>query len=96
MRRFSGERTTIYNESRKRRRIGIDETGSPYTNEGGHVRFEWRSCSTILVSADHKSFTTIDRRTYQGFLKTLAPQLERTERGSPATKDLAIEWRKGD
>jgi hypothetical protein len=64
--------------------------------EGGHVRFEWRNCLTILVSADHKSFTTIDRGTYQRFLKTLAPELERAEIGSVEIKDLVIEWRKGE
>lgn len=55
-------------------------------NEGGYVRFEWRTCSTILISADHKLFTTIGVRTYQGFLRTLALQLERTETGSVRQK----------
>ena len=63
-------------------------------NEGGYVRFEWRTSSTILISADQQLFTTIDGRTYQGFLRTLALQLERTETGSVETKDLVIEWRK--
>jgi len=40
-------------------------------------------------------FTTMDGRTYQGFLKTLAPTLHRSETGSTETKDLVIEWRKG-
>lgn len=65
-------------------------------NEGGHVRLNWRNGSTVLVSADRKSSTAIDGRTYQGFLKTLAPKLERTETGSMETKDLVIEWRKSD
>ncbi len=63
-------------------------------NEGGKVVFDWKQGWTRLVSADG-NFTTIDGRTYQGFLKTLAPKLERTETGSTDTKDLVIEWRKG-
>jgi len=63
-------------------------------DEGGHVRFDWLTCLAILVSADRKLSTTIDGRTYQAFLKTLPPQLERTETGSTETKDLVIEWRK--
>jgi len=51
-------------------------------DEGGHVRFEWLTCLAILVSADRKLSTTIDGRTYQAFLKTLPPQLERTETGT--------------
>src|SRR6267142_3816647 len=64
-------------------------------DEGGHVRFEWLTCLAILVSVDRKLSTTIDGRTYQAFLKTLPPQLERTDTGSTETKDLVIEWRKG-
>ena len=62
--------------------------------EGGIVRFQWATCWTVLISADGGSFTTLDGRTYQGFLKTVAPKMERTETGSTETKDLVIEWRK--
>jgi len=64
-------------------------------NEGGYVKFDWKICRTIVISADGELFTTMDGRTYQGFLKTLASRLQRTETGSTETKDLVIEWRKG-
>jgi hypothetical protein len=64
-------------------------------NEGWHVKFDWKAGQTIVISADGELFTTMDGRTYQGFLKTLAPRLQRSETGSTEQKDLAIEWRKG-
>ncbi len=60
--------------------------------EGGYVRFVWASNSPKLVSADKE--TLIDLRSYHGFLKTLAPKLQRTETGSSETKDLVIEWKR--
>jgi len=63
-------------------------------SEGGYVQFDWKTCRTIVISADGELFTTMDGRTYQGFLKTLAPKLNRSETGSTDTKDLVIEWRK--
>src|SRR6266851_1832623 len=64
-------------------------------NEGGHVKFVWKTGAITAISADGALFSTMDGRTYQGFLKTLAPKLERTETGSTETKDLVIESRKG-
>ena len=64
-------------------------------NEGGYVKFDWKICRTIVISADGELFTTMDGRTYQGFLKTLAPKLHCSETGGTDTKDLVIEWRKG-
>lgn len=63
-------------------------------NEGGHVKFVWKTGAITVISADGALFSTMDGRTYQGLLKTLAPKLERTEIGSTETKDLVIEWRK--
>jgi hypothetical protein len=63
--------------------------------EGGIVRFQWVTCWTVLISADSGSYTPLDGRTYQGFLKVVAPKLERTETGSTETKNLVIEWRQG-
>jgi hypothetical protein len=60
---------------------------------GGFVRFIWRSCHTVLISANGKRLTTLDGRTYQGFLKTVAPTLQETKTGSIETQDLVIEWR---
>jgi hypothetical protein len=62
-------------------------------DEGGKIIFDWKSCQTGLISADGNSFM-MDGRTYQGFLKRLAPKLQRTETGSTETKDLVIEWSK--
>jgi hypothetical protein len=63
-------------------------------DEGGKVVFDWKNCWTRLISADGKSFTTMDGRTYKGFLKTIAPKLHETKTGSTEAKDLVIEWRK--
>jgi hypothetical protein len=46
----------------------------------------------VLISADGKRLTTLDGRTKQGFLKTVAPTLKATRTGSVETKDLVIEW----
>ena len=62
--------------------------------EGGLVRFHWGHGQHILVNANGKSFTPIDGRSYQGFLKTANKRYTRTETGSTDTKDLVIEWRK--
>jgi hypothetical protein len=63
---------------------------------GGLVRFIWASGHTVLISRNGKRLTTLDGRTYQGFLKTVAPSLEETSTGSIETQDLIIEWRQTD
>jgi hypothetical protein len=65
-------------------------------NEGGQVKCDWNTGAITVVSADGVLFSTMDGRTYQGFLKTLAPKLQRTDTGRTETKDLVIEWRKGE
>ena len=61
-------------------------------SEGGVVRFIWHKCRAELVTPNGAELR-IDGRTYQGFLKRLALQLDRTETGSAETRDLVIEWR---
>jgi hypothetical protein len=53
----------------------------------------WASGHTVLISANGKRLTTLDGRTYQGFLKTVAPSLQETATGSIETQDLIIEWK---
>jgi hypothetical protein len=60
---------------------------------GGLVRFIWASGHTVLISANGKRLTTLDGRTYEGFLKTVAPTLQETSTGSIETQDLIIEWK---
>jgi hypothetical protein len=60
---------------------------------GGLVRFIWASGHTVLISANGKRLTTLDGRSYQGFLKTVAPSLLETPTGSIETQDLIIEWK---
>jgi hypothetical protein len=60
---------------------------------GGLVRFVWASGHTVLISANGKRLTTLDGRTYEGFLKTVAPTLLETTTGSIETQDLVIEWK---
>ena len=60
---------------------------------GGLVRFVWASGHTVLISANGKRLTTLDGRTYQGFLQTIAPTLQETSTGSIETEDLIIEWK---
>jgi hypothetical protein len=60
---------------------------------GGLVRFIWASGHAVLISANGKRLTTLDGRTYQGFLKTVAPTLQETTTGSIETQDLIIEWK---
>ncbi len=60
---------------------------------GGLVRFVWKSGHTVLLSANGKRLATLDGRTYEGFLKTLAPTLQETTTGSIETQDLIIEWK---
>ena len=60
---------------------------------GGLVRFIWASGHTVLISANGKRLTSFDGRTYQGFLKTVAPILQETTTGSIKTQDLIIEWK---
>jgi hypothetical protein len=60
---------------------------------GGLVRFIWASGHTVLMSANGKRLTTLDGRTYHGFLKTVAPSLLETPTGSIETHDLTIEWK---
>jgi hypothetical protein len=60
--------------------------------EGGFVRFIWHTGRKELITASGRSLR-IDGRTYQEFLKTLAPKLKRSETGSMEERDLVIEWR---
>jgi hypothetical protein len=60
---------------------------------GGLVRFTHKSALATLVSVDGYSFSQLDRRTYDAFLRTIAPQLSRTESGSVETGDLVIWWK---
>jgi hypothetical protein len=60
---------------------------------GGLVRFIWASGHTVLISGNGKRLTTLHGRTYQGFLKTVAPSLLETPTGSIETHDLVIEWK---
>ena len=61
--------------------------------QGGCVRCtSGNSSSAILVFPGGDA--VLDGRTYQRFLKTVAPQLKETRTGSVETKDLVIEWRK--
>jgi hypothetical protein len=60
---------------------------------GGLVRFIWASGHTVLISANGKRLTTLDGRTYEDFLKTVAPTLQETTTGSIETQDLVIEWK---
>jgi hypothetical protein len=59
---------------------------------GGLVRFTYKTALAILVSADGQLLSQLDRRTYDAFLRSIAPQLLRTESGSLETGDLVIEW----
>lgn len=61
-------------------------------NQGGHVRFDWKTCRAELILRGAKWL--VDNRSYHGFLKTVAPKLERTETGSTDAKNLVIIWRK--
>lgn len=60
---------------------------------GGLVRFVWASAYTVLISPNVKRLATLDGRTYQGFLKTVAPSLQETSTGSIEATDLIIEWK---
>ena len=60
--------------------------------QAGLVRFSYKTLA-VLVSADGEIRYQLDGRTYEAFLKLIAPQLSRTESGSAKTKDLVIEWK---
>lgn len=60
---------------------------------GGYVQFDHSIVWARLYTADHKWFTTLDGRTYRGFLKTVAPKLRMTATGSIETNDLCITWK---
>jgi hypothetical protein len=60
---------------------------------GGLVRFTYKTGMAILVSADGGIRYQLDRRTYDAFLRVIAPELSRTESGSTETNDLVIEWK---
>jgi hypothetical protein len=62
-------------------------------SNGGLVRFIWASGHTVLISANGKRLTTLDGRTYQGYLKTVAPGLLETPTGSIESQNLIIEWK---
>lgn len=58
---------------------------------GGLVRFTHKTCHCELIWPDGRA-QILDGRTYQGFLNTTAPVLDRKETGSVYTQDLIIEW----
>jgi hypothetical protein len=60
---------------------------------GGLVRFSYKTAFAILVSADGEVRYQLDRRTYDAFLRAIAPQLSCTESGSIETNDLVVEWK---
>jgi hypothetical protein len=60
---------------------------------GGLVCFTHKTGEARLVSADGHSRSHLDRRTYDAFLRSIAPHLSRTESGSVKTNDLVIEWK---
>jgi len=61
---------------------------------GGWVRFTHATCVSELFAPSGKMSVSIDGRTYQGFLQTLAKNCTQTETGSLEKKNLVIEWRK--
>jgi hypothetical protein len=61
-------------------------------DHGGLVRFHYRTAMATLVSVDGQSLSQLDRRTYNACLRSIAPQLSRTQSGSVETADLVIEW----
>lgn len=64
-------------------------------NAGGELKFVHAFCLASLLEKDSQWFSAVDGRSYHGFLRTLAPKLQRTETGSVETKDLVITWRNG-
>jgi hypothetical protein len=62
---------------------------------GGLVRFTYKTALAILVSVDGQLLSQLDRRTYDAFLRSIAPRLPRTESGSVDNGDLVIEWSAG-
>jgi hypothetical protein len=60
---------------------------------GGLVRFIWASGHTVLISAHGKRLTTLDGRTYQGYLETVAPTMQEATTGSIESEDLVIGWK---
>ena len=60
---------------------------------GGLVRFTYKTGLTTLVSVTGESLYQLNRRTYDAFLRSIAPQLSRTESDSVETNDLVIEWK---
>jgi hypothetical protein len=61
--------------------------------DGGLVRFVWASARTVFRSADGIRLATLDGRTYDGFLKTVAPGLQETSTGSIEDENMIIEWK---
>lgn len=60
---------------------------------GGYVEFRHLDSSVFLVDADGKR-KLVDGRSYDGFQRTYAKSLKRTEVGSIEDHNLVIEWRK--
>jgi hypothetical protein len=60
--------------------------------DGGYVRFEHSTGFCSVVSASGEWFTPIDGRSYQGFLRSMTPKLDRQETGSIEEKSLVIIW----
>lgn len=62
-------------------------------NEGGCVQFHHTDCHASVVYGNGRR-KSIDGRSYQGFLQTMASHMQRTEIGSVETRNLIIEWRR--
>jgi hypothetical protein len=62
---------------------------------GGLVRCSvtYKASLVTLVSVDGQSLSQVDRRTYDAFLRSIAPSLSPTESGSVETRDLVFEWK---
>jgi hypothetical protein len=59
----------------------------------GYVCFYWGHNGVKVYSENGRTLGAMDGRSYQGFLRTVAPTLRRTETGSTEDQDLIICWR---
>jgi hypothetical protein len=62
-------------------------------DHGGLVRFTIERVWRLSFLLTGESLSQLDRRTYNAFLRSIAPQLSRTQSGSVETGDLVIEWK---
>jgi hypothetical protein len=61
---------------------------------GGYVRFYWgHSEAEQVYSENGRRLGIMDGRSYQGFLRTVAPTLNRVEVGSTEERNLVITWK---